>query len=347
MEQKEDRVFVALMIVASAAFVWVVVPFFGAILWGVVAAILFAPFNHRLLQWMPGRHNSAALMSLLAIIAIAVLPAAVLASALVQQAADLYGEIQSGSIDFEHHFNQLQSAMPHWAHRLIDQFGLGDFDTLRARLESSMAEGLRMVAGQAVQAGADALGFFVALFVMLYLTYFLLRDGREVADRIDRALPLRPDLRRALTDKFLTVVRATVKGSLIVAVVQGALGGIVFWFLGLSGALLWAVAMGFFSLLPAIGTGIVWVPVAMYLLATGLIWQGLFLVFCGLFVIGMVDNILRPILVGRDTRIPDYVVFVATLGGLDVFGFNGLIMGPLIAALFLTVWEVFIATRQE
>ena len=154
-------------------------------------------------------------------------------------------------------------------------------------------------------------------------------------------MPLPADLRSALAEKFLAVVRAIVKGSLIVAILQGLVGGLIFWFLGLPGALLWGVAMGFLSLLPAVGTGLIWAPVALYLLATGDVWQGLFLAFCGIFVIGLIDNILRPVLVGHDTRMPDYVVFIATLGGLELFGFNGIIMGPMIAALFLTVWEVY------
>ena len=101
------------------------------------------------------------------------------------------------------------------------------------------------------------------------------------------------------------------------------------------------VAMGIFSLVPAIGTGIVWVPVAIYLLATGAVWQGIILTLCGIFIIGMVDNLLRPILVGKETRMPDYLVLISTLGGLGIFGLNGFLIGPVIAALFLAAWDIF------
>jgi predicted PurR-regulated permease PerM len=341
MKPRADQFFIGLLILISAAFAWVMLPFYGAILWGVVAAILFAPLNRWLLRKMPKRPGSAALLTMLAIVAIAVLPATALASALVQEASDLLTKIRTGNIDFEHHFNQLQAILPHWAHQLLDRLGIGDFGTLQRRLESGASEGLKLVAGQAVDVGRGALGFFLGLFVMLYLTFFLLRDGRDIARKVDRAVPLPDDLRSALAAKFLAVVRATVKGSLIVAIFQGLVGGLVFWFLGMPSALLWGVAMGFFSLLPAIGTGIIWLPVSLYLLATGSVWEGLFLAFCGIFIIGMIDNILRPILVGHETRIPDYIVFIATLGGLELFGFNGILIGPMIAALFLTVWEVF------
>jgi predicted PurR-regulated permease PerM len=133
----------------------------------------------------------------------------------------------------------------------------------------------------------------------------------------------------------------------VVAVIQGAIGGIVFWILGIHSALLWGVLMAFLSLLPAIGTGIVWVPVAVYLLVTGAVWEGIILILCGLFIIGLVDNLLRPILVGRDARMPDYVVLISTLGGLEVLGFNGLVIGPVTAALFIAAWDIFARSRLK
>jgi len=127
---------------------------------------------------------------------------------------------------------------------------------------------------------------------------------------------------------------------------QGALGGFAFWFLGIHAPLLWGVLMAFLSLLPAIGAGLVWLPVAMYLLASGAVWQGISLILYGVLVIGLVDNILRPFLVGKDTKLPDYVVLISTLGGIEVFGLNGFVIGPLIAAIFMVTWEIFSASRR-
>jgi len=182
---------------------------------------------------------------------------------------------------------------------------------------------------------------------MLYLAFFLLRDGQVMAARLEESIPLRPGLRRPLLDKIVTVIRATIKGSLVVAILQGLIGGVVFWFLGVGGALLWGIAMAFFSLLPAIGTGLIWAPVAIYLLISGDIWQGVVLILCGIFVIGMVDNVVRPVLVGRDTQMPDYMVFLSTLGGIELFGFNGFVIGPVIAALFMAVWDIFAKARRQ
>jgi predicted PurR-regulated permease PerM len=131
-----------------------------------------------------------------------------------------------------------------------------------------------------------------------------------------------------------------------VAIAQGAIGGIAFWLLGVQGALLWAVLMAFLSLLPAVGAALIWGPVAIYFLATGHFWQGGILIFVGVFVIGLVDNILRPVLVGKDTQMPDYIVLMSTIGGMAIFGINGFVVGPVIAALFMAAWSLFVESGQ-
>ena len=168
-----------------------------------------------------------------------------------------------------------------------------------------------------------------------------------LVERLKAAIPLHPDHQRTLSSRFTGVIRATVKGTLVVAVVQGALGGLIFWLLGIHAPVLWAALMALLSLLPAVGTALVWLPVAIYLVATGATWQGLVLIAYGVLVIGLVDNVLRPILVGKDTKMPDYVVLISTLGGIAVFGVNGFVIGPVIAALFMAVWSMFSTSRSE
>lgn len=341
----EDGVFLGLVLIVSAAFALVIEPFFAAILWGVIAAILFAPVNQNLLGQMPGRRNSAAGLTLLLIVAVVVLPAIILGVALVQEATLFYGKVQSGEINIPRIFAQFQASLPDWASAFLARLGITNFAAVREMLSEGIANSFRIVAGQIFQIGQSAFSFFVALSVTLYLTFFLLRDGPMLAARLDRAAPLRSSHRRALMQQFVIVTRATIKGSIVVAIVQGMIGGVIFWALGIPAPLLWAVLMGCFSLIPAVGTGLVWVPVALYLLATGAIIKGVILILCGLFVIGLVDNLLRPILVGRDTRIPDYVVLITTLGGIDMFGFNGIVIGPVIAALFIATWNIVTRMR--
>jgi predicted PurR-regulated permease PerM len=336
-----SRIFLlALVAGATLAFIWLVAPFSGAILWAVIATVLFDPLNARLLGVMPGRRNVTALISLLVIIAVVVVPAMLLAAALLNEANGLYARIQSGEIDFERLFVATQARLPDWARGWLADIGLGNVEGLRGKVGRALATGYQTVAAQVLNVGQGTFGFFLALGVMLYLTFFLLRDGHGVAARIERAMPLTVGQRAVLVAKFITVIRATIRGSLIVAMLQGATGGIVFWALGLPGALLWGVAMGVFSLFPAIGTGLIWVPMTIYLLATGSIWQGAVLGACGFFIISSVDVIVRPMLVGREARMPDYLVLITTLGGFELMGFNGFVIGPVIAALFMAVWEL-------
>jgi len=347
MANLEDRVFLALVVLISLALAWIVEPFFGAILWGLVAAILFAPLNQRLTRRFSGRRNLAALATLLVVVAMVILPAIMLGIFLLQEASAIYVKIRTGQIDFALYFQQVQQILPGWARSMLRRLGLTNIGAVRDLIAAGVTSSFRSLAAQAFMIGQSAFGFLVALGVMLYLLFFLLRDGEELLVRMRSAVPLRAEQSSALADRFVAVIRATIKGSVVVAILQGTIGGVVFALLGIQGALIWGVMMGFLSLLPAIGTGLVWVPVAIYLFATGAIWQGVVLVLCGLFVIGMVDNILRPILVGRDARMPDYVVLISTLGGLEIFGFSGFVIGPVIAALFIAAWDILTISRSR
>jgi predicted PurR-regulated permease PerM len=203
------------------------------------------------------------------------------------------------------------------------------------------------MATQALGIGLDTFGFVASLGVTVYLAFFLVRDGDKLAQLAEAALPVPPPFKRELAQRFVAVLRATVKGSLLIAGIQGLLGGVAFWVLDVKGALLWAAVMAFLSLLPMIGAGLVWMPVAAYLFVAGALWQGLALVAYGVLVIGLADNLLRPVLVGKDAGMPDYVVMITTLGGLAVFGLNGFIIGPTFAALFIAVWHLSIPAPPQ
>lgn len=342
----EEGGFLGLLLLVTVAFALVVKPFFGAILWALVLAILFHAFHRWLLKRLPGRVNTAAALTLLAIVLMVILPAILLGFALIQEITGIYAHIQSGQINIADLFRRAMALLPRWGSDWLASLGWTDFSAARESITSGLAGSMKALASQALLVGQGTLNFVLMLGVTLYLTFFLLRDGDTLARRVMSAIPLDDRQRDLIVHNFTLVIRATIKGSVVVAIVQGLIGGIVFWALGIEGALLWGVVMGLFSLIPAIGTGIVWVPVALYLLASGAIAKGVILVLCGLFVIGLVDNVLRPILVGRDTRLPDYVVLISTLGGLQVFGFHGFIIGPVVAALFIGTWTGFSDSRN-
>ena len=158
-----------------------------------------------------------------------------------------------------------------------------------------------------------------------------------------RAVPLAPRHTQELVDRFSTVIRATVRGNFVVAAIQGALGGLAFWALDVGAVLLWTALMLFLALLPAVGAALVWAPVALYFLVSGALWQGWALVAWGVLVIGRADNVLRPMLVGRDTRLPDWLVLPSTLGGNTVMDINGFVLVPAIAAMSVAVWHIRLA----
>jgi predicted PurR-regulated permease PerM len=342
----QQKAFLVLLVAVSLAFGWVLLPFYGAVFWGTVLAILFAPLYRRLAARMPKRRNLAAILTLALVLFIVILPLAFFATALTQEVAQLYARVRSGQLDAGALFQQAVAALPQWLVNLLDRHDLLNLESLQRRLSAGAAEASQQIAGQALNIGQNTFQFLIGFAIMLYLLFFLLRDGAMLAARIRDAIPLSAHHKRHLFSKFATVIRATIKGNIAVAGAQGILGGLIFWLLGIQGALLWGALMAFLSLLPAVGAGLVWGPVALYLLAVGPVWKGVTLIVFGVLGIGLVDNLLRPILVGKDTQMPDYVVLISTLGGIAIFGLNGFVMGPVVAALFIAVWDLFSETPE-
>ncbi|MFN0161906.1 MAG: AI-2E family transporter [Burkholderiales bacterium] len=343
----ERRVLLLLLAAVTAAMACILLPFYGSILWGTILALLFAPVYRALLPRLRQRRTLAALSTVLIVLLLVVLPAVLIGMALAREAGAVVARLQSGELEPARYFRGVFEALPAGVTTWLDRFGLVDFETLQQRLTEALAQASRFIATQALGIGQDTFKFILQLFVTLYLTFFLIRDGEALSRAMRSAIPLAAAHQAELLAKFAVVLRATVKGNLLVAALQGLLGGLAFWFLGVQGGMLWAVAMAFLSLVPAVGSALVWIPVALYFLASGALWQGFALAAWGVFVIGMVDNLLRPLLVGKDTRLPDYVVLITTLGGMSVFGINGFVLGPTIAAMFVAVWHIHGVTRSS
>lgn len=337
---RQRRALPLLLLAAALALGWMLLPLGSALLWAVILAMLFTPLQRRLLARLGGRRALAALLTLGVVLLIVVLPLALLSAALAREATAIYQRLQSGELNPALYLRGVFDALPAWAGALLDRVGLVDFDTLQRRLTAALVQASQFIATQAYSIGQGTFSVVFGLGLTLYLTFFGLRDGQALAAELARSAPLAPAHTRVLFETCVTVVRATVKGSLLVALAQGALGGAAFWALGVGGALLWAVLMALLSLLPAVGAALVWAPVALWFIADGQLWQGLGLIAYGVLVIGLVDNLLRPLLVGRSTLLPDVVVMVTTLGGLASFGLNGVVLGPALAALVVAVWRL-------
>ena len=341
----DRNAFLILLVALTVALVWIVLPFWGAVFWGSVLALLFEPLYRKLVGRLSGRRTLAALATLAVILVIVILPLALVAVSLVQEVTAMVQRVRTGQLDFGAYFAQIVAALPSWATGLLERLGLDNLAVLQGKVTAAISQRGQTLAGRAVDFGQDALDLVVGFCIAMYLLFFLLRDGSAVAAAIRAAIPLEAGVKERLLERFTTVVRATVKGNVLVAVAQGALGGLAFWVLGVHAPMLWAVVMAFLSLLPAVGAALIWGPVALYLLATGQVWQGFGLIAFGVLVIGLIDNVLRPVLVGKDTQLPDYVILISTVGGLAVVGLNGFVVGPLIAAMFVSAWQLLAAER--
>jgi predicted PurR-regulated permease PerM len=345
-EDLQQASFLIILAVVSLLMAVIVWPFAQPLLWAGLAAIMFQPLYRRVLRRLRGRRNPAAGLSLLIIFALVLLPAAWIASMVINQALVLVATLQREPIDLAALFDNVYAALPEPAREAVDRSGWADLEMIQTRIQELLTESAGMIATQAVSIGSGALSFFLAFGVGLYVMFFLLRDGERIGRTVLCAVPVERSISDRLAERFLGIVRATIKGTGVVALVQGALTWIALMIAGVPSALLFAVVTVFFALVPVIGAGAVWLPAGVYLLVTGATWQGLFVLLTGFFVISSADNVLRPILVGRDTGIPDWIILVTTLGGISLLGFSGIVLGPLVAGLFLASWSILREQRE-
>ncbi len=329
--------FLVLVLLVSAAFVGLIGEFMMGIFWAIILTILFHNMYDRLTVRLKGKSNLAAALTMLFILLIVILPVLFIGSSLVSESIYYYDKVESGEIDLQGTIEDIRSSIP-MNLEVLEKYGL-NLDKAKDGLNDIITNGSQMAASQALTFTQNFFKFFLQFAVMLYVLFFFLRDGKQLIEGIIWVLPIGDEKERALIRRFESVARATVKGSLLVAILQGVIGGILFWAVGIPAAMLWGVVMIFLSLLP-IGSTIVWLPAALILIFQGAVAKGGVVLVIGSLVIGLADNILRPRLVGQDTKMPDYLILLATLGGISWFGISGFVIGPIIAALFITVWQM-------
>ncbi len=346
-EELQQTSFLIILAVVSLLMAVIVYPFAQPLLWAGLAAIMFQPLYRKVLRRVRGRRNPAAGLSLLIIFFLVMVPAAWIASMVIQQAFVLVTTLQQQPLDLAALFDSIYTNLPQTAREAVDRSGWADIATAQTRLQELLTESAGMIASQAVSIGSGALSFFLSFGVALYVMFFLLRDGERIGRTVLCAAPIERAIADRLAERFLGIVRATIKGTGVVALVQGALATITLMIAGVPSALLFGVVTTVFALVPVIGSGAVWLPAGVWLLVSGETWQGLFVLLAGFFIISSADNVLRPILVGRDTGIPDWIILITTLGGISLVGFSGIVLGPLVAGLFLASWSILREQREE
>jgi len=332
-----QRVFFGVLLVAvTAAFIWLIRGFLQPIFWAVALGIVFFPMYRLICSRLGHRESLAAGLSLVLVLLLAILPLAGIVTAVANAAADLYERVHSGQIDISATLDWIAQRVPRIA-QLLESLGV-EPDRVKSQLSTLALQSSQFMTTTVVRLGQNTLRVGVLFFLMLYLLFFIMRDGEKILAAAVHAIPLGDDKEQELLHRFAEVSRATIKGTLVIGIVQGAIGGVTFALLGIGSPVLWGVVMALLSIVPAVGPALVWVPAAVYLFANGHVASSIVLVIVGAVVIGLADNLLRPLLVGRDTRMPDYLILLSTLGGLVAFGLAGVVIGPIIAAFFLTVW---------
>ena len=338
-ETRFRQAFLLLLVAAiSIAFVAMIRDFLLTIL----LAAIFAAVSHPLYRWflrgVRGRKSVAAVATLLVLVTLVIGPLLGVLGAGANEALRV-SEIVRPQIERlvqrPGEFNRRLRILP--GYRLIEPYRQQIFAKAGELVGSTSA----FIFG-ALSATTRASAVFIFHFViLLYTMFFFLTGGPGLLAHVTSHLPLTDADKQRMLERFVSVTRATLKGTVLIGIAQGILGGLAFWAVGIEGAIFWGTVMTVLSIIPGIGGALVWVPAALILMSGGEMWRGVALAgFCGL-VIGSVDNLLRPLLVGRDTQMHELLIFFSTLGGLLMFGVMGFIVGPILAALFVTVWDMF------
>lgn len=333
MPNKIDRPTLSLLAVLTLAFLWVMWPYVSALFWAVILAILLDPLWLGLQRRVQAPKSALALLMILSVILLIIVPLIGAASllpgqiqALSANLPELHDKFVSGMADIE---RLLPASLAHELQKLGSPNG--------GPLQLSSI--LSRLGGWLSSLAVSTMSIFVMSSVALYVLFFLLLDGRRMFAAIQTYLPFERNLIDMLASRFVEIAKSTVGGVFAIAALQGMVCGLVMLVLGVQPALIFAILTTIASLIPAVGSGLVWVPVAIYLLSQGEVAKALMLAFAGIFIIGMVDNLLRPRLVGRGTRIPDFLILVTTLGGISLMGAAGIVIGPMIAGLCLSMWQ--------
>jgi predicted PurR-regulated permease PerM len=331
----------------SALFFSMIRDFVVPLLLAGIFSALAQPLYRILLRRLNGRQATASALTIVLLIVVVVGPLTVLIGMVTGQALEVS-----------------QAAKP-WIDKLEAQIHEpGIVDRLAEKIpfienirpyQSQILEKAGELAGAAgsflfKQLSGTAKGtvaFFLNFFILVYSMFFFIRDGKGLVDKLMDYLPLSNRDAARMLDRFVSVSRATLKGTVVIGIVQGALAGAGFWAAGIQGSLFWATIMAVLSVVPGVGAALIWVPGVAYLLFTGKLVAGLVLAAWCALVVGTVDNLLRPRLVGSDTQMPDVLILISTLGGIFAFGFIGFIIGPIIAALFMTIWDIYGTTFAD
>ena len=325
-------------------FFWLVKGFLVALLLAAVFAALVYPFYGRLASLLGDRKSLASGLTVLLSLVLVVIPGLLFLSILVGQAVEISesaGEWMTSQVEDSEDLQKKIEEDPQLKRLLPYE------DEIMAKAGQLASKAGSLVATLVAAGAKGTAEFFLMLFVMLFAMLYFLTDGPAILDAVLRFTPLSADDKARLLGTFASVGRATLKGTAIIGIVQGGLAGLSFWVAGIKGVVFWSAVMAVLSIVPGIGTALVWVPVVIFLALDGQMGAAVGVGLWCAIVVGTIDNVLRPLLVGKETEMPDLLVMPTTLGGLALFGAAGIVVGPIIGALYVTVWQLWGSAMDE
>ena len=334
MAMKSQNAYYLLLTLITILFLSLIFNFAAPILWSIVVSIIFYPLYEKLLL-MTNKKSLSSMLSLILILLLVIMPSIAVLGLIGNELINFINSSENYS--FEQYFQMIpnESAI----NQLIAWSGLSINDLIE-KADDFLISASKMLYQSVSTISANVINFFVSLFIFVYLTFFFLRDGEKILQHCMDAFPMKNEDESYLLDQFQKTTRATIKGTVMVALAQGFLGYLTLLLIGINGALIWGAVMALLSIVPAVGTVLVWLPIALVLFLNGEIMDASLLIFSGVFIIGMIDNLLRPILIGKETKMPDYLILLTTIGGISIFGITGFIVGPIIASLFISIWSL-------
>ncbi len=334
--RQQARWIILLASMAGALYLcWLMLlPFIAVLLWASVLTFSFMPMHQKILARTNKPGLSAGLSTLLVVLVIGV-PLGLVSWAIIRELVPAIGMLQVASVDFLDPASPRGGPTMQWLGEHID------LPRARVQITERLGAASSEIASRTVGIVGGVLGMIVEALFIVFVMFYLFRDGKMIREALASAIPLgNRDTRRILT-RASEVISASVNGVLVIATIQGTLGGIAFAALGLPSAIVWGVVMIFLSLIPVAGAFVIWIPAAIYLAVTGSYIKAILLTLWGMFVISLVDNFMRPLLVGKRAKLHELFIFFAVLGGLQVFGLVGLVLGPVVLAVALSLFETF------
>jgi predicted PurR-regulated permease PerM len=316
-------------------------PFVGVIAWAAVLVIVFYPV-HKRIRTKLGKPALSALVSCVLVILVILIPVALITLAVVNELSGAMQNLQAAVNYVLSPDSRFVGPVLNWLGKYIDVGKLRSDEYLLQQLRNISG----VIAGQTLGFIGGLISVIVQMFFVIFTMYYFFKDGERMLAAIYDLLPLEPHQSKAILTRTREVIDASVYGVISIAIIQGLLGGLAFWILGLPSAIIWGVVMAFLSMIPMLGSFIVWVPAAIFLAVTGHWMKAILLVLWGALVIGSIDNFLRPMLIGSRTKLHELLIFFAVLGGLNVFGVLGVVLGPVVVAMALALMHV-IRTAQE